>query len=90
MSIDYLEREKAELWKCGTNNRKMPVRDLVMLAIQGFDRCEEDCSKDSCKCIRSAFASPSHYRLYEDLRDLIMRLRLIKAIRKCQVIKEEK
>ena len=73
--IDYWQKEKenAERWAHDTT-RTIGLKDLTYLAINGFGRCEYNCSSRdicgdyACACVRTVFPNEQAYTLYETLR----------------------
>ncbi len=74
---DKRDREDYIRWKNFAEG-KMLTKNLIRLAIDGHQQCEEYCisrdskkygvGKDGCACIRETFPTPDHYKVYREMR----------------------
>ena len=84
-----LETEKQQVSIYRSNDSddvSMQIKNLVDLAIRGFETCNKDslttgdfCASrkysgdDACLCVRAVFPNPDYYELYQLLRESYLR-----------------
>lgn len=72
----FKELQEKDEWEHGDSSDGMTVDEITTLAKRGLGRCPEDdcfsrevCGEDACRCVRTAFPTPQHYKVYLDARD---------------------
>lgn len=85
-----IDQEKVDLekWLEMDADSTMSVEELVQMARTGIHTCPADaqclsrkyCGEGLCRCVRSVFASPEHYSLYEQVRELVFCAELLKIV----------
>ena len=90
------ENELVNIWRDDTNNEPMELTTLAQLVKNGFTTCAGDCIsrqlyQDGCSCIRSLFPTPTHYKLYQELRTQYTEQKMKDAVlAQCMEIHDEK
>ena len=80
--------ELSDYWSTGKNDRDMCLYTLARIVKQGFNTCENEClsrdvcGSDSCRCVRSIFPTPQHYKLYGLLREKYEEREMLKIFSK--------
>ena len=85
---EILEKRKKYNWLEKRNAIAMDTEVLVTIAIQGHTHCPETevclsrsySGDDACRCVRSVFATPEHYELYQCLRQIIFEAEMIHTV----------
>ena len=85
--IDVNEDKKQKTkWMHQESEDQIPMDDLMDYAIHGLKRCEDYCGSEdccgigACFCVRARMPDPSHYALYEELREIGKELMMLKIL----------
>ena len=86
---EVLEEQYKQRWLDKRDNLSMDRSKLIAVVVSGHDTCPttEPCLSRSysgdgaCRCIRTVFPTPEHYRLYLSLRKLLLDVELVNAIK---------
>ena len=75
------DKKQSESWQeANPENALMSIKQLLMLAINGLDVCDDYCGsrerlgQENCFCVRANFPTQNHYFLYLELRELAKKL----------------
>ena len=85
IDVNEDKKQKKE-WEQGARESVVLMNDLIDYAIHSLKRCEDYCGSEdycgegACFCVRARMPDPSHYALYEELREIGKELMMLKII----------